>query len=151
VIKNILAHRVLVERRGTPLTLDAEDAAFATGQSAQIVERLTAAGIDVVGELAELVPRDAHTGGVDHPDSYVVPTDDVVAREAIAALAATYTILSHRITAQQEAVDRVEALRRAPFRVALGEASRQRPLLAKARKGYELAQGVRSRLRRKDS
>ena len=148
VIKNILAHRVLAERKGTPLTLDAEDAAFARRQSARIAERLHASGIDVVGDLGELVPDDGAAG---HPDSYLDAADEVVAEEAVAALAATYTILSHRITAHQEALDRVKALRERPFRVALGEASRQRPLLGKARKGYELARGLRSRLAHKDS
>jgi hypothetical protein len=151
VVKNVLAHRVLAERKGTPLALDVEDAAFARRQSAEIAERLAASGIDVVGDLAELVPHETLAGAVRNPESYVDASDAVVADEAVAALAATYTILSNRITAHQEALDRLDALRRRPFRTALGEASRQRPLLAKARKGYERARALRSRMAHKDS
>jgi hypothetical protein len=155
VVKNVLAHRVLAERKGTALTLDADDAAFARGQSARIAERLAASGFDVVGELDELVPPDpaggAGAASGPYPDSYPEAADEVVAAEAVAALAATSTILSNRIAAHQEALDRLEALRQRPFRVALGEASRHRPLLGKARKGYHLVRDLRSRLVTRDS
>jgi hypothetical protein len=151
VIKNVLAHRVLAERTGTPLRLDRDDSAFARQRSADIAERLTARGFDVVGDLAELVPEVPYEDGGAGSGSYPVPAADVVATEAVAALAATCTMLSQRITHHQHAQERLAALQRTPFRVALVEASRRRPFLAKARTVYKRAEAVVARRSRTGS
>ena len=146
VVKNVMAHRILAGRAGTPLALSSADAAFATDRSADIVARLSALGVDVVGDLAELVPAvdrsaEAETG-------YAEPTEDQIAAEAVAALASLLTVFANRTAPHQDSHERLAALERSPFRAALVEASRQRPMLARAKRVYQRGRELRHRIGR---
>ena len=133
--KNILAHRILAGRAGTPLSLSSADRVFAARRSADIADRLAASGVDIVGDLADLVPADddppVASGG------YVEPSEEQVTAEAVAALASLLTIFANRTEHHQHDLDRLAALKRSPLRAAMVEASRQRPVLARAWRGYQ--------------
>ncbi len=58
IVKGILAHDVLASRPGTRLVLGGADLAFARDRSAAIVTELERIGVDVVGDLAELLVDD---------------------------------------------------------------------------------------------
>jgi hypothetical protein len=87
VVILVLAHRILVQRRGRPLRLTPEDREFAAAQSRDLAADLEALGVEVVGDLADLVP-DEHVPVV---AGAAVPSYDVsketVQEESIAALA----------------------------------------------------------------
>jgi hypothetical protein len=84
VVKNLLAHRILAGRDGTRFGLTGEDRAFAVERSRTMAAGLRELGVDVVGDLDELVP------GADPQDvsgSTQVPAEKVL-DEAVEALAA---------------------------------------------------------------
>jgi hypothetical protein len=54
VVKGYFAHRVLAGQGGTSFGLAGEDLHYAAGDSRRVAERLSAMGVDVVGELADL-------------------------------------------------------------------------------------------------
>lgn len=57
-VKDVLAQGVLSTRPGRPVGLVGEDRKFAVARSQQIVDELRELGVDVVGDLDELVPPD---------------------------------------------------------------------------------------------
>jgi hypothetical protein len=56
VVKGLLAHQVLASQRGARLALNDTDSMFAVECSRSLVERLRAGGVNVIGDLSELVP-----------------------------------------------------------------------------------------------
>jgi len=131
VVKNVLAHRVLEPRPGTRLTLNAEDTAFAVEESRAIVDRLAAAGVDVVGDLAELVPDPELAPD---QDGYPAPTAEALLQESIAAMTELLVVLNERRAHQRRAEDLVAAAREKPVRFALVRASERRPFLMRLRR-----------------
>jgi len=143
VVKNVLAHRVLEPRAGTRLALGGADQQFAADAARGIAERLAAMGVDVVGDLAELVPV---AGGVDPEpggDAYAVPSDARLLAESVATIADLLVVLNERRAAVQRADDLTSTARQKPVRFALVQASEQRPLLRKLRGAYRAARSRR--------
>jgi hypothetical protein len=136
VVKNVLAHRILAARKGTPLGLDAEASDFAVERSARIAERLRQSGVDVVGSLGELVPDPALARATATDAAYAQPPEDVLLAESVAALAGLLDVMADR-GPQRRYEEMIRELRRAPVRFALLRASERRPLLMKARKLYQ--------------
>lgn len=88
VVKVLLAHRILAERPGTRFGVTGEDHAFAVERSRAMVAGLPELGVDVVGDLEELVPV---TGAEDVSGDALVPGDAVL-DEAVESLA---SVLEH--------------------------------------------------------
>lgn len=99
-VKEILAQDVLAGRPGARVVLLGEDRSFAVERSRQIVSELRTMGVDVVGDLAELVPpmqsADDSDGFTEHPES---TPDPLLLRESIEAL----TGLLLRLSAERRA------------------------------------------------
>jgi hypothetical protein len=83
-VKERLAHRVLAHRAGTPLRLSAADRVFAVRRADTMVKELADLGVDVVGDLAELVPS-ADVQQVEVVDPSLLP-DSTILEEGIGAL-----------------------------------------------------------------
>lgn len=143
VVKNVLAHRVLEPRAGTRLRLGADDATYAVEQSRAIADRLADAGVDVVGDLAELVP-DPAAAATGAGDAYPTPDPAVLLDESIAALADVLVVLGERRAQQRRAEDLVTAARQRPVRFALVQASERRPALMRLRRLYRARRDRRS-------
>ncbi len=137
VVKNVLAHRILAARPGTRLALDAATTEFAVRRSREIADRLAAMRVDVVGDLAELVPDPTPSPAPSPGTPYDSPPDDVLLEESIAALAGTLEALAHHRGAKQRYEETLRELKEAPVRFALVQASERRPLLMKARRVYQ--------------
>ncbi|KAA1427126.1 hypothetical protein [Nocardioides antri] len=136
VVKNVLAHRVLEPRPGTRLTLGAADQEFAADASRAVADRLDALGVDVVGDLADLVPT---AGGAAHEpgdEGYALPSDATLLAESVATIADLLVVLNERRAAQQRADDVVTTAREKPVRFALVQASENRPALRRMRGAY---------------
>ena len=101
VAKRYLADQVLAPQGGEPPRLPGRLAGWCRDVSTQMVERLTAAGYDVVGSLDDLLPAEEGGG----PASEPVVTDTEVAAAATRALA---SLLDQR----HRDLDRLAALER---------------------------------------
>ncbi|RHW28715.1 hypothetical protein D0Z08_02365 [Nocardioides immobilis] len=143
VVKNVLAHRILESRGGTRLSLSAEDQKYAADESRAIADRLAAAGVDVVGDLADLVPTPV-TAEAPEEDPYAVPPDAALLAESVATIADLLVVLNERRAAVQRADDLTATAQEKPVRFALVHASEQRPLLRKLRGAYRAAKERRS-------
>jgi hypothetical protein len=137
VVKNILAHRVLASRKGTRLTLSPADTKYAVDQSRAIADRLVAMGVDVVGNLDELVPDLAAATAGASETAYDAPPAELLLDESLEAMAELLAVLGQRIRSERRYAEIVEEMRRAPVRSALVQASERRPPLAKARRLYQ--------------
>lgn len=134
VVKNVLAHRILEPRQGTRLILNARDSVYAVAESRAIADRLAAARVDVVGDLAELVPDEAALAPSE--GGYPVPDAETLLEESVAALADLLVVLNERRAQTRRAEDLVATAREKPIRFALVHASEQRPLLKRLRSLY---------------
>jgi polyhydroxyalkanoate synthesis regulator phasin len=87
VVITLLAHRILSGRPGRRLALGPEDREYAAQLSRGVADDLAAMGVDVVGDLADLVPveRSAEAGSA-AASKYGV-NGDTLRDEAVAALA----------------------------------------------------------------
>lgn len=81
-VKSVLAHEVLAERDGSRFGVVGDDFDFAVARARAMVAGLRTLGVDVVGDLEELVPRAPASASGDA----AVP-DAAVATEAVEALA----------------------------------------------------------------
>lgn len=150
IVKNILAHRVLEPHPGTKLRLDADDARFARQQSRLIAERLDGMDIEIVGDLAELVPAEPA-----QPAQPAQPAEDAAAApetsaealldESVAALADLLVIMNQRARRQRAGEDLAQTAREKPIRFALVQASQSRPALRRLRSGYSRLRGLAKR------
>jgi hypothetical protein len=147
VVKNVLAHRVLAGRKGTRLALSRSDTEYAVEQSRAIADRLAAMGVDVVGQLDELVPDLAEVTSGASEAAYDAPATDVLLDESLEAIAELLVVLSHRIRTERRSAELLAEVRRKPVRHALVAAGERRPALAKAHRLYRRGRGV---LRRRD-
>ena len=82
-VKSLLAHQILSGRPGTRFGVVGEDRAFAIARAHTMVAELRQLGVDVVGDLEELVPHE--TGEEVSGDAQV--TAESVLAEAVEALA----------------------------------------------------------------
>jgi hypothetical protein len=143
VVKNVLAHRLLASRPGTRLALDADATAFAVQRSAEIARRIEAMGIDVVGDLDDLVPdpRIAQTAATG--SAYERPSDQVLLDESIAALIGLMQTMARDRAELRRHEDRAQT----PIRSALVRMSERRPLLMKLRRVYHRRSRLLDRVR----
>lgn len=58
LVKEILSHSILSKRPGTPLVLPRSSWEFAHDKSMEIIEGLHSLGVNVVGDLHDLIPRE---------------------------------------------------------------------------------------------
>jgi hypothetical protein len=144
--KNVLAHRVLAKRPGTPLALDAEGTAFALRRSAEIAAELARLDVDVVGDLSELVGEEAASarepaGGGGH-----VP-DDILLTESIAALAGLLDAHRARRMERDTARRELQQLQSRPVRFVVRRVGRRVPGARKALDAYRNRRALAERLR----
>jgi hypothetical protein len=84
VVKSLFAESVLARQPGTRLALEGDALEYAVRRSEQMARELEGLGVDVVGDLAEVVPSGTSTPPV-QPSA--PPRDEVLLGEAIGALA----------------------------------------------------------------
>lgn len=142
VVKNVLAHRVLEARPGTRLALGAEDRAYAAAESRAVAGRLEQMGVDVVGDLAELVPV-VDTSDDSGTSPYTPPADDRLLAESLAAIADLLVVLNERRAAVQRAEELTATAREKPVRFALVHGAENRPVLRRLRGAYRAAKARR--------
>lgn len=136
VVKNVLAHRVLADRPGPPLVLAADDVAYARHESLALVDELTALGVDVVGDLAELVPEPA-PDAPSSDDAYRPRSTEDLLQEGVGALADLLVIMSGRLESERNAAEIARAARERPVRFAAARAAERRPWLMRVRRAYD--------------
>lgn len=131
VAKEVLAHKLLARRHGTPIGLTPSDVDFAIDASRATADRLSAMGVDVIGDLEELVPaRDAVSSD---SSAYEAPSADVLAEEGVVAVADLLVELSHRNAALRRQRER---LMRVPVPLRLARASQRHRAVRAARRVY---------------
>jgi hypothetical protein len=132
VVKEVFAQQVLAGRKGTPLRLDRKGRDFAVARSREMADELTALGVDVIGDLAELVPPEVEVPADDA--GYPEASETALAAEGVAALAALLARLAERPRAEAEYRRELSRLRDMPLRYALLQASRRHPALGRLRR-----------------
>jgi hypothetical protein len=133
VVKNVLAHQIMAQHPGAPVRLGADDAAFARAESQKIAERLAASGVDVIGDLSELVPPEPAIPDADYPDAdYTDPDVEALLDESVTVIADLLVALNQRT----QGADLLRDARERPVRFALSQAANHHPLLGQARRGY---------------
>ena len=142
VVKNVLAHRILAGHQGTRLALSPSDTEYAVEQSRAIADRLAAMGVDVVGELDELVPDLAEAARGASEAAYDAPSTEVLLDESLEALAELLVVLNQRIRSERRAAELLADVRRTPVRHAIVGATEHRPALAKAHRLYQRGKGL---------
>lgn len=138
VVKNVLAHRVLAARPGTPLALSPEDTDYAVSASRDVAERLEASGVAVIGDLAELVPDLDEARGRARETAYDPPEEAALLEESIEALAGVLSAMADR-RAQRRYEDLIRDLKARPVRFALARAAERNRALGQARTVYRRA------------
>ena len=143
-VKNVFAQRVLAGRPGSRFGLDADATDFALRRSREIATALEEQGVDVVGDLDELVPEGARP---EEGETFTgsVP-DDVLLAEAIAALAGLLD--EHRARRVERDAER-QQLKQSPVRFLLVRMSERHPWLIRFRRLYQQRGIVADRLRRR--
>jgi hypothetical protein len=119
VVKNVLAHRVLAARQGTPLALDLAAVEFAVRRSDEMATRLAAMDVDVVGDLDDLRPDPGVAAAGANPAAFVTPPDSVLLDESVAAVIGLLEVLADR-RAERRYEELVKQLRRRPVRFVVG-------------------------------
>jgi hypothetical protein len=84
VVKSLFAESVLARQPGTRLALGNDALEYAVRRSEQMAHELERLGVDVVGDLAELVPSETPSPVAEAP---AVPREEILLDEAVAALA----------------------------------------------------------------
>ena len=143
VVKQVLAHKVLAGRPGTPLRLDAADVEFAVKQSQLLAEGLEASGVDIVGSLDELVVDDEAAGEASSGAGYELPSADDLLEESLAAVSDLLVELSASMKRTRAAVAEAEAARRSRLGTALVELTERHPRLEPARRAWRRVRGRR--------
>jgi hypothetical protein len=111
-VKSMFAERVLSQQPGTRLALTGEGLDYAVRRSEQLARDLGELGVDVIGDLGELVPdRDRLAEQPLLPS----PGDDVVLTESITALTGVldeYSDLRRRAQRERQELHRLQQLER---------------------------------------
>ncbi len=95
-VKDVLAQSVLAARPGTLFGLAGDDRKFAVNRSQMIVDELSGLGVDVVGDLSELVPPQDPPPNLAATDVPEATSDAVLLGEGLDAI----TGLLERLAAQ---------------------------------------------------
>jgi polyhydroxyalkanoate synthesis regulator phasin len=115
VVITVLAHRILSGRPGRRLSLEPEDREYAALLSRGVADDLAAMGVDVVGDLADLVPAERPPDAGSATATGYGVNGDIVRDEAVAALAGLLDSYSAKtVTAaakRQQLRGRVDAAR----------------------------------------
>ena len=119
-VKDLFAQTVLVRQPGSKIVLPGDDVEFAVGRSRRIAKRIGAMGVDVIGDLEELVPAvDADGASGAAP----VVSDARLLEESVSALAGVldeYSARRKEAQQAQRALARLEGdIASRPLRVAL--------------------------------
>ena len=130
VVKDVLAHRVLTARRGTPLRLTPEDVTFAVEESRAIASRIQDMGVHVVGDLREIVPDAEVARATAAQDAYAVPNDAALLEESIEAVRGLLVALANR-RGQRHYEEMTAELRDAPLRFVARGYLQRHPRLAR--------------------
>ena len=99
-------------------------------------------GVDVVGDLADLVPAGRRASDP-ATDAYAVPSDATLLAESVATIADLLVVLNERRAAVQQADDLTTTAQEKPVRFALVQAAENRPVLRKLRGAYRAAKARR--------
>jgi hypothetical protein len=151
-VKDLFAQTVLVRQRGAKIELPGDDVAFAVERSRRIADRIAAMGVDVIGDLDELVPDiDPATASGTAP----AVSDERLLEESVAALAGLleeYSARRKEAQHAQRALARLEEdVAGQPVRVALKAMSARWSWAMAMRRGYwravNLARDLRNRRR----
>ena len=147
-VKSMFAERVLVRQPGTRLALSGEGLDYAVRRSEELAEGIRKLGVDVVGDLAELVPD---VGPATEQPPLKPPSDEVVLGESLAAITGLleeYSELRRRAHHERIELDRLRQLeqemRERPAKHLLRGLSERWSWAGKARAG---ARRTRDRLR----
>ncbi len=111
-VKSMFAERVLAKQPGTRLALSGDGLAYAVRRSEELAAGIRKLGVDVIGDLAELVPGSEQVAAQAQLSS---PSDDVVLSESMTALAGVleeYSTLRRRAVREREELQRLKALER---------------------------------------
>jgi hypothetical protein len=115
VVITLLAHRILSGRPGRRLALEPEDREYAARLSRGVADDLADMGVDVVGDLADLIPAEPSTDAGSATATGYEMNGDIVRDEAVAALAGLLDVYSAKtVTAaakRQQLRGRVDAAR----------------------------------------
>ena len=158
-VKNVFAQRVLAQRPGAKLGLDADGVDFAMRRSKEIVADLQRQQVDVIGDLEELVPHpdpiSTGTGPISTgtgPISTGAVPDDALLAESIAALVGLLDEHRARRIERDAARRERDALagdfKEHPVRFLLVRLSERRPALMRLRRLYQRRRELRARLQR---
>jgi hypothetical protein len=128
VVKNVLAHQIMAQHAGAPVRLGADDATYARTESESIAKRLAASGVDVVGDLSELVPPESTLPS----GEYAEPDAEALLQESVAVIADLLVTLNRRTRGE----DLLREARERPVRFAVSQSANRSPLLGRARRGY---------------
>jgi len=134
IVKDVLAHRVMAARAGSPLRLAREDIEFAAEESRRLAEGLAAAGVDVVGSLDDLLvdvdaaETDAASAG------YEPPPDADLLEESVQVLADLLVDVAATAQRDRESVALGEAVRANPVEAAARELAVRHPSLRRAQR-----------------
>ena len=111
-VKNVFAERILSRQPGAKLALGGERLDYAVKRSEQLADGLRELGVNVIGDLAELVP-DPGQGALHQPP--VEPSSDVLWQESLTALAGLleeFSGLRRRAHRERQELDRLRELER---------------------------------------
>lgn len=131
VVKEIFAQELLANRPGTPIRLDTGGQELALRRSEEVAQRLKELDVDVIGDLAELLPDEEITD----TDFVAVPDEHLLA-EAIASIRLLLHKVSERPAVEREFRRQLDWLQQRPIRFALSQASERHPALERVRSAY---------------
>jgi hypothetical protein len=109
-VKGVFAERILARQPGAKLALAGERLDYAVKRSAELAEELRGLGVDVVGDLDELVPDPAQVTRLEPPAE---PGDAVLRAESLTALAGLleeFSGLRRRAHRERQELQRLQQL-----------------------------------------
>lgn len=131
VVKEIYAQQILAARPGSSLRVDAATYQFARTRSIEVAAALGALGVDVVGDLDDLVPPPRRERG-----ELEDPSAEVLLEEALEASAGLIARLAERGPQEVRYRSLMEDIQRAPARFIVREYCRRHPGWNRARFAY---------------
>jgi hypothetical protein len=112
-VKSVFAERLLAQQPGTRLALSGDALDYALGRSEQMAQGLRALGVDVVGDLDELVPSRESRESLGSGEAPAPPTEGRLLSESVTALAALlqeYSALRRRDAPARQELERLQRL-----------------------------------------
>ncbi len=136
VVKDLLAHRVMAARRGSPLRLTSEDVGFAAEESRRLADGLAAAGVDVIGSLDDLLVDEEAAGEAAATQGYQPPPDAELLDESVQVLADLLVDLAASMQRDRAAVELGEALRANPLGTVVKELAARHRSVRRLERGW---------------